>query len=145
MTENYGKEPWNKPVDWDINQERMFVENLLAQRFNFFLIIFSLFLGGAASANSQLKLQLLLFCGLVLCLLTWATVYRIYVKVDITLRMCYEHDDRFLQEIARRTKQQGAAGFIAVNSLIGIWIPLICVVMMAITLILSITGVLRAT
>jgi hypothetical protein len=144
MSRIYRKEPWNQPVEWDINQERMFMENLLAQRFNFFLVTFSLFLGGAASANSQLKLQLLLLCGLILCLLMWATVYRIYIKVDITLKMCYEHEDQFLQEIARRTKQQGSVAFIGVNSLVGIWIPLTCVLMIAVVLVLSLVGILKA-
>jgi len=87
-THNDKKDRWNYPVDWDINQERMFMENLLSQRFKFFLVTFSLVLSGAASANSQIKLQLLLLAGLILCLLMWATVYRIYIKVDVTLKMC---------------------------------------------------------
>jgi hypothetical protein len=144
MSEIHKKEPWSHPVEWDINQERMFLENLLAQRFNFFLVTFSLFLGGAASANSQLKLQLLLFCGLILCLLMWAIVYRIYIRVDITLRMCYEHEDQFLQEITRRVKQQGAVGFISVNPLVGIWIPVTCVLMMGGMLVLALAGILKA-
>lgn len=100
-------------------------------------------MSGAASANSQLKLQLLLFAGLILCLLMWATVYRIYVKVDVTLKMCYEHEDKFLQEIAKRTKQRGVP-FVGVNSLVGIWIPLICVLMIAAAFILSLLGTLKA-
>jgi hypothetical protein len=101
-------------------------------------------ISGAASANSQLKLQLLLFCGLILCLLMWAIVYRIYIRVDITLRMCYEHEDQFLQEITRRVKQQGAVGFISVNPLVGIWIPVTCVLMMGGMLVLALAGILKA-
>jgi hypothetical protein len=144
MAEIHNRERWNYPVEWDINQERMFVENLLAQRFNFFLVTFSLVLGGAASANSQLKLQLLLLCGLILCLLMWATVYRIYVKVDVTLKMCYEHEDKFLYEIAKRTKQQGIIAFVGVNSLVGVWIPLSCVLIIVVALVLSLSGTLKA-
>ena len=143
-THNDKKDRWNYPVDWDINQERMFMENLLSQRFNFFLVTFSLVLSGAASANSQIKLQLLLLAGLILCLLMWATVYRIYIKVGVTLKMCYEHEDKFLQEIAKRTKQRVIAFTGGVNSLVGIWIPLTCVLMIAIAFILSLSGTLKA-
>jgi hypothetical protein len=136
---------WERPITWDINQERVFMENLLAQRFNFFLVIFSLVLGGSASANSQSKFILIMICGLVICLLMWAAVYRIYIKVDIVLKMCYEHEEHFLKEIARRTNQRGFKGLIGVNSLVGIWIPLVCILMIVIALILSEFGILKAT
>ena len=136
---------WQRPVVWDINQERIYLENLLNQRFNFFLVIFVLILGGSASANSQPKLILLLSFGLALCLLMWATVYRVYVKLDIVLKMCYDHEGHFLKEIAIRTNKRGIKGLFSVNSLIGIYIPLMCLLMIVVALLLSFTGVIKAS
>ncbi|GEM_PF-1689559 len=134
------KASWERPVVWDINQERVYLETLLNQRFNFYLVIFALIIGGSASANSPQKSTLILVSGLILCLLMWATVYRIHVKLDIVLKMCYSHEGYFLKEIANRTKSKGIVGLITVNSLIGIWIPLVCTLVIFIALLLSFAG-----
>ncbi len=63
------KASWERPVVWDINQERVYLETLLNQRFNFYLVIFALIIGGSASANSPKKSTLILVSGLILCLL----------------------------------------------------------------------------
>lgn len=50
------------------------MENLFCQRFNFFIVIFSLVIAGAASANTQAKLGSLLWIGCVLCFLIALTI-----------------------------------------------------------------------
>ncbi|AGQ92211.1 hypothetical protein OH966_004485 [Vibrio parahaemolyticus] len=40
---------------WSLSEERVFMENLLCQRFNFFLVLFGLFLAGGFGANEQQK------------------------------------------------------------------------------------------
>ncbi len=67
---------------WDMNQERAFMKNLLSQRFNFFLIVFTVVLAGAATANTQTKQSGILISGLLLCLLIVLTIYRIYANLD---------------------------------------------------------------
>lgn len=60
--------------NWDLSQERAFVENLLSQRFNFFLIMFSLVIAGAVNANTKFELVAILSIGLLLCVLVGFTV-----------------------------------------------------------------------
>ena len=40
----------NPISNWDMSQERAFLENLLSQRFNFFLVFFSLVVAGVLAA-----------------------------------------------------------------------------------------------
>lgn len=75
----------------------------------------------------------------------WATVYRIHVKLDIVLKMCYEHEGHFLKEISIRTNKKGMKGLFSVNSLIGIWIPLMCLLMIIVALLLSFTGFIQVS
>lgn len=44
---------------WDMSQERAFIENLLGQRFNFFLVFFSLTVAGSVNAKAQIHLQII--------------------------------------------------------------------------------------
>ena len=75
-----------KAVDnWDLNQERVFLEGLLQQRFNFFIIVFSLIAVGGTSANSLSELNWVLTVGFVLSLLLALAVYRVFTKVDTVL------------------------------------------------------------
>lgn len=82
MTDNV---PPKQPIDpgpWNLSQEREFSENLLCQRFNFFLVVFSLVAAGAAGANTQRMLLSLLLIGFFICLLLALTIYRNHVKLD---------------------------------------------------------------
>ncbi len=63
---------WGK---WDMSQERAFMEDLVCQRFNFFLILFSLILAGAASTDTQLMMILVLALGTFICSLKAILTY----------------------------------------------------------------------
>ena len=69
-----------KPEDWNMSDEREFMENLLCQRFNFFLILFSLFLTAAFTAQNKITTGLVLAVGSFVCLLVWLTIYRAHWK-----------------------------------------------------------------
>ena len=73
-------------TEWEFSQERVFIENLFCQRFNFFIVIFSLVIAGAVAANTQLKLDVILWLGFVLCTLVGLTLYRNYVALISILR-----------------------------------------------------------
>ena len=59
----------------DLNDERKFLEDLLQQRFNFFVVVFSLIVADGTAAASVRELYLVLFVGLILCTLLGLTVY----------------------------------------------------------------------
>jgi hypothetical protein len=56
----------SSPV-WDMSHERAFMETLLGQRFNFFLVFFSFVLAGALNSHTQRYFQLILSLGTIIC------------------------------------------------------------------------------
>lgn len=70
-----------------------FMEDLFCQRFNFFIVIFSLVMAGAASANTQVKLVSILWIGEGLCVLVGLTLYRNYAKLILILRRIHKIPD----------------------------------------------------
>lgn len=112
---------------WDLSQERQFMENLLCQRFNFFIVLFSLVIAGAASANTQPKLVAILWIGFTLCSLVGLTVYRNFVKLIWILRELHAvpgHPVRVAGEGVRA--KYGARALFGVNPIIGIVMPVAC-------------------
>ncbi len=58
------------------------MENLLCQRFNFFLVLFSLFLTAAFSSQSHIGRGAILVAGSILSFMLWLTIYRAHVKFE---------------------------------------------------------------
>jgi hypothetical protein len=181
MTSTPTQSDCNSPNAWTLYNERVFLEELLQSRFNFFLVTFSLIVAGAASIiagdtsdASKPTLIFLLVFGLILCILMWATIYRIYVKVDIVLEICYENSqlfDEIKNRIIKKEKEKEKEKlhwfykFISaffkkiekitseqekdksrqekdkssgVNQIIGIWIPMICIIWISIALLMEV-------
>src|SRR5436309_3571616 len=103
-------------TSWDMNQERQFIENLLSQRFNFFLIVFTVILAGAATANTQTKQTAILVLGFFLCLLIALTVYRIYAKLDEILKVLHEKKSHPVAIISEKIKGRRLKGGFEANS-----------------------------
>lgn len=69
---------------WDISQERVFMETLLNQRFNFFLLFFSIVLAGAINARSDIYISATVCTvGLVICCLVRQAIDRASHKLDL--------------------------------------------------------------
>ncbi len=117
----------SEQFDWTLSSERAFVENLFCQRFNFMLVLYTLFVAAAASANTQIKLNAILGVGALITTLTAFTIWRAYGKLIINLTMLYCLHQHPISVIGRendvRPFQKRA---FPVNSILGIWIPLIC-------------------
>ena len=114
-------------MSWDMYQERAFMENLFCQRFNFFILTYALIITSSVTVTEQIMSKLILFSGLILCIMMWMTLYRIYVKLDIIL-IHLHHDknndvfttvDRYIAGLPVYKK------LIPMNSLIGIYIPVL--------------------
>jgi uncharacterized protein with PQ loop repeat len=131
-------------TSWDMSQERQFMENLLSQRFNFFLVVFTVVLTGAATAKTQTKQTVILTLGFFLCLLVAITVYRIYAKLILVLQILHKTASHPVSIIAKEIKQRGLRGGLPANSLVGLYIPAFCVLILLIAALFSRCGCLRA-
>jgi hypothetical protein len=131
--------------NWDLSQERAFMENLFCQRFNFFIVIFSLVIAGAASANTQIKLASMLWIGLVLCVLVASTIYRNYVKLIWILRALHAIADHPVARTEAGIKSLGSKRLFGVNSIIGIVIPVLCCLVLLVGALLASFCVLKAS
>jgi hypothetical protein len=132
--------------DWNLSNEREFVENLFCQRFNFMLVLYSLFIAAAASANTQLKLIAILGLGGLVTMLTSFTIWRAYVKLIVNFKMLYRLEDHPISVVAKENNLQSPIKrAFPVNSILGIWIPLICSSSLVAGFILACTNHLKAT
>jgi hypothetical protein len=131
--------------EWDMSQERAFIENLFCQRFNFFIVIFSLVIAGAASANTQPKLITLLWIGCYLCTLVALTLYRNWVKLNWVLRSLHANAAHPLTLTARGIEKLSYPILFGVNPIIGVVIPTSCSAILFAGAVLSSCGWFRAS
>ena len=120
---------------WDMYCERSFIENLLCQRFNFFVLSFSLIMTSAFSVKSIILFRITICSGIIICVLLWVTIYRIYTKLDTILKLIYKYDENSIFHIIQeRVKSDYPFSFHNMNRIIGIVIPLICIFVLIIVL-----------
>jgi hypothetical protein len=130
--------------DWSLSEERQFVENLFCQRFNFFIVIFSLVMVGAASANTQTKFVILLWVGCALCGLVALTIYRNWLKLDWILKQLHKADGHPVAVTGVGVENHPYPKLFGVNPIIGIVIPLGSTSLLLVGAICASTGLLRA-
>ncbi|MBX9751495.1 MAG: hypothetical protein K5Q68_18045 [Roseococcus sp.] len=110
---------------WDISQERAFIENLLGQRFNFFMAFFSLVIGGAISTREIIVFQIpILWVGLLICTLIMLTLFRTQKKLNIILSIIERDASHPV------TVTTSLAGGWSVRRIVGYYIPAICVTLL---------------
>ena len=111
---------------WDLNQERVFLENLMQTRFNFFLVVFGLWMVTVASITSKPSKLVFLGFGIVICFLLWLTIRRICQKVIAALSLLGADTKHPMKQVASAA---GEDRFIKVtsNQLIGYIIPVLCI------------------
>ncbi len=131
--------------NWSMSEERQFVENLFCQRFNFFIVLYSLVFAGAVSANVQWELIAVLVVGFLLCTLTGLAIYRNFVKLDWVLWRLHQEADHPLAVTARGVEPYGKLRLFPVNSIFGVWIPGLCCASLLAGAILAISGKLVAS
>jgi disulfide bond formation protein DsbB len=127
----------SSPV-WDMSQERVFIENLLNQRFSFFLIVFSLILAGSINSKMQIQFQVILTLGAIVTTLFAAVLGRSQEKLDLILADLFADPSHPASIINRQAKQGGSR-----RRLIGVWIPRFCCIVLIAGAILAWFDVLR--
>jgi disulfide bond formation protein DsbB len=70
---------------WDMSQERLLTEQILVQRFNFFLVLFAVIMAGAINAKTQIHMQLLLTAGALLAIVFTKALHRTSRRLDCIL------------------------------------------------------------
>ena len=130
---------------WDFHQEREFMENLFCTRFNFLLVVYSLFLAASAATKSQTNMTIVLYLGSFLTLLISITIWRCYVKLNIIFKFLHKLPDHPIEFIRNETNELGLIGIKGVNLIIGLWIPLFCFISLLSGAILANLEILKAT
>lgn len=122
---------------WDMSQERAFIENLLARRFNFFLVFFSIVMAGSVNAKTQPQLQIVLAIGSAICVLFALVLARSQEKLDLCLADLFTDPSHPATIIDQRAQKGGSR-----RRVLGVWIPHLCCNILIVGFILSLCGVL---
>lgn len=101
---------------WDMSQERVFIENLLARRFNFFLVFFSIVLAGSMNVKTQAQLQIVLGIGSIICVLFAMVLARSQEKLDLILQDLFSDESHPATIIDRRDSKGGSR-----RRYLGVW------------------------
>lgn len=133
-------EEQRKNGDWTFYNEREFMENLFCTRLNYFFVIFSLILMAAVTVRSNTNLILVLLIGVIIQLLLWFSVYRIYIKLDIVLKILHNLDEYHVFSVTDKCLKERKHHSFRVISLLGTWLPLLCVAIWLTGLCLTILG-----
>lgn len=118
--------------EWSFSQEREFIENLLNQRFNFLLVLFSLFFAAGATLDFDRSSGMVMLVGAAVSLLISATIFRAHVKHRWLMKRVYltaDHPARWAED---HTRKMGWKALGSVGSLIGWILPLICTLFLAV-------------
>jgi disulfide bond formation protein DsbB len=104
---------------WDMSQERMFIENLLCQRFNYFLIFFSITIAGFSGAKSNYIGEAILIFGAIITtmfanVLRWNQRKLNFIIDD--LHTDDSHPSTIIDKMAGTSRRK----------VIGIYIPTLC-------------------
>ena len=135
----------DEPNKWNLSQERQFQEDLMYRGFHFFILFFSLAIGGAITARSQQHLCVLLTIGALVSLAMFLPIYRARVKLLVILRILHRIDKHPVAEVGKLLEESGIWSTYSVVHLIGLWIPLACCLMISLAAILSWAGIVHAS
>jgi hypothetical protein len=106
---------------WDMSQERAFMETLLNQRFNFFLLFYSLSIAGFVNSKGAYLSLVILVAGSIVLTMLACVLYRTQKKLDACLEELSKEPNHPFKLIDDAVGSGGSR-----RQLIGIWIPIFC-------------------
>jgi len=113
--------------EWSLSKEREFFENLFVGRFNFFLLVFSLFVtAGFANSFQQLR-YLVFYFGAFLLILCWLTLLRALSKFELVIQLLFNKEDHLLFILQKIAKENGYKQRFVNSKLMGVYIPVFCI------------------
>ncbi len=113
---------------WSLSDEREFMENLYVGRFNYFLVVFSLFVtAGFANSFTNYKYIVFYFGGLIL-FMCWMPLIRAYKKFNNIMQILFnEKEDHTLYLLQEIMKKKGFKSKLVISRWMGIYIPILCI------------------
>jgi hypothetical protein len=132
---------WQQSRGWSFYLEREFIENLMANRFNCLLVMYSLFITAFVGASNARIKVIILILGLIITLLVSLTIYRVYVKLIILLKFLHDLEENdVVPFVDREVDAMKYFAFFGVNRFIAIIIPCIFIFSFILLLALTLTG-----
>ncbi len=131
---NIAKEIMQKENGRSLDDEREFMENLLVQRLNFLLIVFSIFIAAGFAVKSYFLSAIIFFVGAFISYSMAKIVYRAHVKHHWIMRLFYNqktsdselpHVIKFINDAMKEPKREKLTKG-SVSNLVGKKIPTIC-------------------
>jgi amino acid permease len=117
--------------DRSLSDEREFVENLFVGRFNYFLIVFSLFVTAGFANSFKTFKSAVFYAGALVLLLVWLSLYRGYKKHDRILRIIFQRKaDHPANKIETLMRLEGYEPRYEVSRLMGVVIPWVCILLL---------------
>jgi hypothetical protein len=142
---------------WDMSQERVFMETILNQRFQFFLLIFSAAIAGSLNAKYPAHLKVVLCVGSTVCWLFALLLFHSQRKVDVVLDEHIfanpEHPAKIINDDCKRLpfSKNRFWDFFGCQVLrirgskrkyVGYYIPFVCCSLLTIGAVLSLVGII---
>lgn len=132
--------------DWTFYSEREFVENVLSQRFNYLVLLYSLFISAFVVIDGETNKNILLLLGFFIVSLMGITIYRVYVKLMINLEILDSLEEMHaFHFIRKKTNKNKWYSIFRVNPIIGKWLPLFFSISFLILLLLNVLGICTFT
>jgi hypothetical protein len=129
---------------WNLSQEREFLENLYVGRFNYFLIVFSLFVMAGFANNFKSFKSIVFYAGVVLLFMVWLLLYRAYKKHDRMLRLIFSDlKDHPAHKFENLMQLEGYNPKYKVSKFMGIYIPWFCIIFLLFSGIFIDAGILK--
>lgn len=123
-----------------LEEERQFVEEILNERFNFFMVFFSIIAAGAASTSNQVLFRWILSLGAFISVFLTFAIYRSYFKQRILFKQFKidnpDHAAAWADDEAKRT----CKSLFTVVWILGWFIPIVCTVAISIAALLAWLG-----
>lgn len=130
--------------DWNLSHEREFMENLFVGRFNYYLLIFSIFTT-AGFANTIINQKYVVFYfGTLLLLACWIPLFRGYKKHDMILKIIFQEKSNHPTNIIENIMGlYGFKHFFKISKWMGIYIPALCIIFLLVVGILLQFGIIQ--
>jgi hypothetical protein len=115
---------------WDMSQERAFLEALLNQRFNFFLVFFSLVLAGTVNSKTVIQFRVVSTLGFVVGAIFALPIFRAQRKLDLIMKHLYADPTHPACMINLAAAEAGGLTGRSMQRLIGYYLPSVFVITM---------------
>ena len=126
-----------KNSDWTFYSEREFVEYILSQRFNYLVVLYSLFITAFTMIGGEKNKIIVLSLEFLIVSMMSLTIYRVYVKLMLNLEILDKLGDMHAFHFIRtKANQNKWHALFKVNPIIGKWLPLFFSISLFIALLL---------